>query len=173
MDVSSQLVSKASIFIFYYLLFNFSLIKLIISFLKISLSNFIVCFFITLGSKLIFSNFSIALFNDKIVCFLKNNPVFQSITVSKAPPFLYAITGVQTDIASSGTNQKSSSGGNINAFALEYNSIFSFSEIFNLHSILFFDFVFNVLYNLLSVFVTSIIFFQFLLKLSTIKSNFL
>jgi hypothetical protein len=48
---------------------------------------------------------------------LKNNPVFLSITVSKAPHFLYAITGVQQAIASIGTRPKSSSGGNKKAFA--------------------------------------------------------
>jgi len=96
-----------------------------------------------------------------------------SITVSKAHHLLYAITGVQQTIASIGTSQKSSSGGNKNTLVLENNSIVSSLEIFNLHSILAFDFSFNSLYNLLSVFVTNIIFLSFLLKASTIKSNFL
>jgi hypothetical protein len=43
--------------------------------------------------------------------------VTQFITVSKAPHFSYAITGVQDAIASTGTSQKSSSGGNKKAFA--------------------------------------------------------
>jgi hypothetical protein len=86
---------------------------------------------------------------------------------------LYAITGVQQAIASIGTSQKSSSGGNKNALADENNSLSSSLFIFNLHSILSFDFSFNSLYNLLSVFVTKINFLLFLLKASTIKSNFL
>jgi len=90
-----------------------------------------------------------------------------------AQPFQYAITGVPQAIASTGTRPKSSSGGNIKAFALLNKSRVFFLEIFNFHLIFFLDLAFNSLYNLLSVFVTIIIFFQFSLKLSTIKSNFL
>ena len=76
---------------------------------------------------------------DSGVCFSKNTPVFHSMTVSRAQPTQYAITGVQLAIASSGTSQKSSSGGNTKAFAWEYNSIVSFLEIQSFHSMLFFD----------------------------------
>ncbi|MFC1797914.1 hypothetical protein ACFLY2_01885 [Patescibacteria group bacterium] len=95
------------------------------------------------------------------------------MTVSKAHHLEYAITGVQQAIASIGTSQKSSSGGNKKAFALENSSFVSSLPIFNLHSILDLDFSFNSLYNLLSVFVTKTIFLPFLLKALTIKSNFL
>jgi hypothetical protein len=81
--------------------------------------------------------------------------------------------GVPHAIASNGTIQKSSSGGNKNAFAFSNKPVVSFLEIFNFQIIFFFDLDFKFLYNLLSVLVTRIIFFQFLLKLSTIKSNFL
>jgi len=108
-----------------------------------------------------------------MVCSLKNIHVFQTFTVSSAHHLPKAITGVQYDIASIGTSQKSSSGGNKNHFALENRSRVSSLEIFNFQVILFFDLAFNSLNNLLSVFVTKIIFFQFSLKLSTIKSNFL
>jgi hypothetical protein len=50
---------------------------------------------------------------------LKKIHVFQSIIVSRAPHFQNAITGVQVAIAAIGTSQKSSSGGNKNAFAFE------------------------------------------------------
>jgi len=55
------------------------------------------------------------------VCDLKKSQVSHAITVSRAPHLPYAITGVQLAIASSGTRPKSSSGGNINPFASEYN----------------------------------------------------
>jgi hypothetical protein len=85
--------------------------------LNFSLSKASACFLISDALNCIDSNFSIARFNDSTVCSSKNVPVFPSITVSKAPHFQYAITGVQLAIASNGTIQKSSSGGNIKAFA--------------------------------------------------------
>jgi hypothetical protein len=96
-----------------------------------------------------------------------------AITVSNAHHFQYAITGVQHAIASIGTSQKSSSGGNKKAFAFENNMRFSAFVGLNIHSIFSLDFAFNFLYNLLSVFVTKISFLLFLLKASTSKSNFL
>ncbi|MEA3387634.1 MAG: hypothetical protein U9Q66_04630 [Patescibacteria group bacterium] len=58
---------------------------------------------------------------------------------------LYAITGVQHAIASIGTSQKSSSGGNRNHLALEKSSFVSSFEIFNFHLILLFDLFFSSL----------------------------
>jgi hypothetical protein len=59
------------------------------------------------------------LFKLSTVCSLKNTQVSESTTVSKAHHFQKAITGVQLAIASIGTSQKSSSGGNKKAFASE------------------------------------------------------
>jgi hypothetical protein len=108
-----------------------------------------------------------------VVCSLKNIQVFHSITVSRAHHFQYAITGVQLAIASIGTSQKSSSGGNKNAFALLYNSLISSFSKLSFHIIFDLDLFLRFLNNLFSVFVHIIIFFQFSLKASTIKSNFL
>jgi hypothetical protein len=119
------------------------------------------------------SNFSIALFKDSIFCSRKNIPVLFSTTVSRAPHFQYAITGVQLAIAAIGTRPKSSSGGKIKALAFACN-LFNFCKSHDrIHSMLLLDFSFNSLYNVLSVFVAIIIFFQFSLNASTIKSNFL
>jgi hypothetical protein len=98
-----------------------------------------------LRSNSILSNFSIALFKLFTVCSLKNTQVTQSITVSKAHHFLYAITGVPDACASIGTSQKSSSGGNKKAKALLYKFIiFGLGRFIN-HFILLFDFAFRVL----------------------------
>jgi len=161
------------LYIFFIHFLNLLSINLSNSSLKTFLSNFKACFLISSESKAIFSNFSIASFNELTVCSSKNIQVFHSTTVSKAHHLLYAITGVQEAIDSIGTSQKSSSGGNKNAFACQNNLFTSSLEILNFHSILSLLFFFNSLYNLLSVFVTKTIFFQFSLKVSTIKSNFL
>ncbi|MDR3151175.1 MAG: hypothetical protein LBU14_06520 [Candidatus Peribacteria bacterium] len=83
------------------------------------------CFLQFFVLKFNFSNFSIASFKLFILCFVKNIPVFPLIIVSKAHHLPKAITGVQEAIASIGTSQKSSSGGNKKAFAFEKNSFFS------------------------------------------------
>ena len=59
------------------------------------------------------------LFKEIIVCSSKNTQVIHETTVSNAHHLPYAITGVQVAIAAIGTSQKSSSGGNKNAFAFE------------------------------------------------------
>jgi hypothetical protein len=137
------------------------------------LSNFFAYFPISSALKSIFSNLFIALFKLSTLCSSKNIPVFQSITDSNAHHLPKAITGVPEIIASTGTSQKSSSGGNKNAFAFEKSSFVSFDEIFNFQVIFSFDFFFKFLNNLFGVFVTKITFFQFSLKASTTKSNFL
>lgn len=71
------------------------------------------------GCHFIVSNLCIASSRDSGVCSLKNTPVLLLTTVSSAPPTQYAITGVQLAMAAIGTSQKSSSGGNKNAFAFE------------------------------------------------------
>jgi hypothetical protein len=60
-------------------------------------------------SNFVLKNFFIAKINDSTVCSSKNIPVTPSITVSNAPPFLYAITGLPQDCASKEVIPKSSS----------------------------------------------------------------
>lgn len=80
-------------------------------FSKDSSSNLRACSLIFLGSNFFLSlrNFSTAPLRWVGSCFLKKVPVSFSTTVSKAPPFSNAITGLPLAIASNGIIPKSSS----------------------------------------------------------------
>jgi len=97
--------------------YNFDSIKNLRFCIKIFLSKFCACLAIFSAFHSICSNSSIARLRLLTLWCSKNIPVSHSITVSRAPHFLYAITGVPDAIASIGTSPKSSSGGKRNHFA--------------------------------------------------------
>jgi len=118
----------------------FSSTNFLILFINTCLSKLRAWSLIFFASKSRVSNFSIAELRDVTVCCSKNIPVSQAITVSNAHHFQYAITGVQPSIASTGTSQKSSSGGKRNAFVFAKYCLVSSLGIESFHSILLFDF---------------------------------
>jgi hypothetical protein len=140
--ITYKIKKVKNIAIFYLL---FPSINSSISFLKFSLLKANHLSLIFPLSNFIFSNLFIASFKLSLVCSLKNIQVSFSITVSNAQPLPYAITGVQQAIASIGTIQKSSSGGNKNAFAFEKREFVSSFVIFNFHSIFSFEISFSFL----------------------------
>jgi hypothetical protein len=109
----------------------------------------------------------------KEFCSWKNTPVIFFITVSSDPHTPYAITGVPHACASIGTKPKSSSGGNTKHRAFAYNPMISDRGRLSFQIIFSFEIFLRFLYKALSVLVTRIIFFPFLLKVSTRRSNFL
>ena len=112
----------------------------LIFFWKTSFEKFLAWDMIFSRFQLIFSKVSIEALRASGSWGLKKIPVSHSMILSVAPHFPYAIIGVPSDIASTGTSPKSSSGGKRNAFAWVMRTFFSSLLTRNFHSIFGFDF---------------------------------